>query len=506
MSRPAHDGDAPLVIVGNALAGLVCADERARRGRRTVLINPGGPWGGYFAGLQAGGRRWDLGTVLCEFTSFRTPATPPALASYEPARRNDIGRFTGIVRDYLSRQAPMRDIAPMQMWTGSRWLPDLLLGNGLDALPQLPCAAAARDELRQGLARRLASPWHARHKSQWPEQGPMCFDEVSAINHGRVLHGAVFAPFARQVMHRDAGHIAALFHRIPWLPMYWPETLLAALEGRPTGLPATVYSHAVGACLADLCAALFARLATSNVVRLIEARVHRLEPLGGERHAVTLEGGDRLFAARLAWALTPRQALVACGEPVAQAVDERLPLRLALLAVPRNASRRDFSVAHSLAADSGIYRVTQVDGCAGDETSAQVHLAVEAHPARFAAVHGEHADEPAVIAAVLRDLATMGLLADGTRAGFSKLLDLPAALPLPTPQAIGRHLEEQQRMSARLPAVHRLSASAGAFATSLSDQIVQGLQLAELDAVEGDTGDMSAADACRPRHGLPAWA
>jgi hypothetical protein len=198
--------DTPLALVGNSLAVQVAATERARRGLPTLVINPGGPWGGYFAGVKAGGTLWDAGMVAFEFTSFRTPGSPPAIASYDPMRRNDIGRFTHAVRSYVEEHLPTRAIRPLQMWLDDRLLPDLLLGNALEALSQLGCKQAVREELRSHLSTALASPWHAQRKDLWPHVDVPDYDTVSRINHGRVLHDAVIAPFARKVLGRDAGH------------------------------------------------------------------------------------------------------------------------------------------------------------------------------------------------------------------------------------------------------------------------------------------------------------
>ncbi|MEI7464487.1 MAG: hypothetical protein WCJ87_04005, partial [Burkholderiales bacterium] len=58
------------------------------------------------------GRRWDAGMVMYEFTSFRQPGTTPELASYDPLQRNDIGRFCGVVRDYVEGRQATRAVEP----------------------------------------------------------------------------------------------------------------------------------------------------------------------------------------------------------------------------------------------------------------------------------------------------------------------------------------------------------------------------------------------------------
>ncbi len=468
----------PLALVGNGLAVLVAATERARRGQPTLVLNPGGPWGGYFAGIEADGQRWDAGMVMYEFDSFRMPSVAPALASYAPLQRNDIGRFPAVVQAFVARHQDTRAIATPQMWADGRWLPDLLLANRLEALPRLRCATAVRAELGADLAQRVASPWHAQRKDRW-QPGPH-YDDASRLNHGAVLHAAVFAPFARQVLNRDASHLQGLYHRIPWLPLYWPETLHAALGGEALVLPATTFSHPVGASVADLCRALAEAMEASPRISLRHAAVQRIEQ-GPAGCTLTLADGASLQARRLAWAATPRQGLAACGLAPHPGTESRLPLLLALLRLPRAALKRDFSVLHLAAPDTGLYRINHVSANRGEADRDDVRLVLEAHSERFAVQHGAPADDAATLRALMHDLAVIGLVDEATAPHFAKLLRLPAALPLPTAEGLAAWHHEQACLRDALPGLELLGASAGPFATSLSDQIVQGLRLAEID-------------------------
>jgi hypothetical protein len=470
---------APLVLVGNALAVQVAALERAALGLPTRVVNPGGPWGGYFAGLNAGGRRWDAGMVMYEFTSFTAPAEAPPLAGYDPLRRNDIGRFCATVQSWVARHQATRTIAMPQMWTGDRVLPDLLLANGLEALAQLPCADAARAELRRTLAAAQASPWHASRKLDWAGQGGPVpdFDTASRLNHGQVLHDSVFAPFARQVLGRDAGHISADFHRIPWLPLYWPQTLLRWLDGTPQPLPPTEFSHPQGAAVADLCAGLAQKMAQTPGITLSTEKIVALERT---RHGfvLQLERSGRVVAARLGWAQTPRQGLAAAGDSAIAPAEQRLPLTLTLLRLPAATRRHGFSVLHSIDADTGFYRVTDASDCAGTTDAPQMDLVTEANTQVLAERLGPQADDAAVVGAMLDGLARAGLVAAGTEPVFAQVLRIPGALPLPTAETLARFVADRHQLLRRLPGVELIGASAGPFATSLSDQIVGGLQLA----------------------------
>jgi hypothetical protein len=468
----------PLALVGNSLAGLVAASERAQRGQPTVLINPGGPLGGYFAGVKVGGALWDAGMVVLEFTSFRTPANPPLLATYDPMARNDVGRFTHIVRSYIEKHLPTRSISPLQMWVDGQMMPDLLLGNALDALNQMRCKESMREELRRSLPSALESPWHASKKDMWPIRGVPDYELVSRINHGHTLHDAVMGPFARKVLGRDGGHLHALFHRIPWLPLYWPQTLIAALDGNSQILSDTIYSHPVGAPVALLCSRLASEIASHPLVTLINQRV-----LGVQRHddgfEIQLDAGAPVRAARLGWSQTTRQGLQACAIEAASAPETRLPLMLVFLRIPKADLRRDFSVIHAVSADTGVYRVNNSSGCAGSDSDATVQIVVEANSEVFSSLHGSTTDDESTTRSVMTDLHRLGIVEIDCVPTHCQVMRLPNALPLPTPEGLNAWGDERQLLLQALPGIDLLAGSAGPFTTSLSDQIVQGLKLAE---------------------------
>jgi hypothetical protein len=393
-------------------------------------------------------------------------------------RRNDIGRFTHAVRSYVEEHLPTRAIRPLQMWLDDRLLPDLLLGNALEALSQLGCKQGVREELRSHLSTALASPWHAQRKDLWPHVDVPDYDTVSRINHGNVLHDAVIAPFARKVLGRDAGHLHALFHRIPWLPLYWPQTLLAALDEVPTNLPTTIYSHPVGAPVAQLCAQLASKMATSSALTVRHERV-----IGVERSAqgfvLHLEQSGKLHAARLGWSPTPLQGLQACGIDPGTPPEPRLPLMLVFLRVARHALLREFSVLHAPSSETALYRVVNATDCAGLGDEETVEIVAEANLQVFTTHHGSAVDDPATTRAVIADLHRLGVVTEGYAPLFSHVMRLPSALPLPTPEGLRTWALERDLLLERLPGLEPLANSSGPFATSLSDQIVQGLQLAQ---------------------------
>jgi hypothetical protein len=378
-------------------------------------------------------------------------------------------------------------------------LPDMLLANGLAALPELSCAPAALAELRHHVEAARLSPWHASRKSAWLADGRRApgdsalldCDSVSRLNHGQVLHDAVFAPFAHQVLGRDASHLAALYHRIPWLPLYWPETLLSWLEGQPQSLPATVFSYPHHGSVADLCAQLALQMLESPSVTVHQDSVRTVDRRA-RGFVLRLERGGSIHTDRLGWGQTPCQGLLASGNAAVPPPEQRLPLLLAFMRLPRKALRHAFSVMHIADKASGAYRINNVSQCAGESDSDSVRLVMEANPVRFAARHGSLIDNTAIERAVMHDLAGLGLIQDDQEPEFIKLVQMAGALPLPTADGLAAQAEQRALLQARWPGVELFANSAGPFSTSLSDQIIQGLLLARVESSSLPSADLDA--------------
>lgn len=167
---PAQNTNIPLVLVGNSLSVLIAATVRAEKGLKTVIVNPGGHLGGYFAGIQALGRLQDAGMVLYELSSLRHDASVPPLESYNPMGRNDVGRFSEVVRRYVSSLHDIHTVPQPMMWADGKMLPDMILSNGISALPMLSNASTIRDELIR-ICRTITPEsrlWHPANKGAWP--------------------------------------------------------------------------------------------------------------------------------------------------------------------------------------------------------------------------------------------------------------------------------------------------------------------------------------------------
>ena len=119
------------------------------------------------------------------------------------------------------------------------------------------------------------------------------------------------------------------------------------------------------------------------------------------------------------------------------------------------------SVLHAVDDDTGIYRVTNSTACGTPTEDGCMQLVVEANPNRFMGHHGlSLLDENAVMHAMLKDLATMGIVAPGTRPEAFELKRFEGALTAAHP-GCGGDLPGSARPDGGRAARHRTDGGCG---------------------------------------------
>lgn len=63
--------------------------------------------------------------------------------------------------------------------------------------------------------------FHDKHN--W--QDAMSLEMVSLAQHGKEFHDTFIEPMCRKIAGRSSSEISAKYHRAVWLPLYWPQTL-----------------------------------------------------------------------------------------------------------------------------------------------------------------------------------------------------------------------------------------------------------------------------------------
>ena len=114
----------PCVIIGNALSAMVAATELAKIGHQVILVNGTNNWGGHFITLNFDGVTYDGGMVLHEFTSFSEQGKED-ISTYNPAIRNDTGRFCKTVANYVGRFQKTHEVSGIKTYIDGQYYDDI---------------------------------------------------------------------------------------------------------------------------------------------------------------------------------------------------------------------------------------------------------------------------------------------------------------------------------------------------------------------------------------------
>lgn len=465
---------ARVAIVGNGVAAMFSALSLGGSGTDVVLVSPSRRLGGHFAGLDLAGRTFDAGMVFLEFTSFN--ADPAAtIASYDPMRRNDVGRFMPLVERTLERFGEWRRVAPPIMRIDGRNLPDLLIANQLPSLHHL--AAPVREKMEEELqliCARGRGPLHPSRKTADPHYHQYDLRTVSLANHGATFHERFIGPFCRKVTGRPAESFSAPYHRMAWLPLFYPETLLAELRRQNPTLPETVFSMPTAGTMSALVREVEQEVRALSSIDVIEGKVTSLASRDGHG-PFTMGVGDGIVvhADRLVWTSDQDQLLRLCGQEAGPVLDRSsLVLASALVRADRVATQHS-----TLLVPEGEhlpFRVTN-QSCASGGDAAECRFSLE-----WNAFTPEGGVRPALSPEQVRDaLAELGLVEGDDGVTEVRVDVFKGALVLPTPGNRRVSAEKHRLLDELMPDVARIGSAAPFGATSFNDQVVQGLKVGE---------------------------
>ena len=465
----------PIVLVGNALSLMVAAIRLARDCAEIAIVNPTKNWGGHFSTFIANSVPFDPGMVLYEFTSFNSESREADPATYDPAIRNDAGRFCAKVQTFVEGYQRTHEIPTPKMYIDGCVLDDILIANSLLSLRELSFAEQCTQELRH-----LADPGalHASHKLGSVAFNEFDYESASLANHGETFHARLIEPFCRKLLNIPTRDMLALYHRVAWLPLFYPETLLSHFHGNPQALPPTAFSYPTGERIGDLATKLKTEIEGNARITIIQDSLASLSLAAQGRIALTLENGDVISSKKVAWANTLKELLCAIGLEQRAATYQKCSIALAFLRLPATMLRLDFSVLSVVDSRFAIYRITNQSRCTGQDAGT-VDIVVELNPDYAASLDMDHGTS-GIAPQIARELLELGIITGAGEIEWLAVKQMPNALMLPTRGNRTGFMSERAAVLEAVPGVSLLGPASGFFSSSCNDQIVQGLQFGML--------------------------
>ncbi|MFD0930417.1 FAD-binding protein [Methylophilus glucosoxydans] len=467
------------VIVGNALAGMVAALELARQGKKVTLVNPGGPLGGYFAGLEIDGVMFDAGLVKFELDGYLSQNS--TLASYNPKLRNDVGRFMNIVHAWALQYAPLHQFDMPKMWLQNKAYDDVVLSNSYHTFSQLPFAQQSIQELQQLPAAEI----HAREKSNGARYHTLDYLTASLANHGKAMHDHIIAPYLMKAQGVTADKMLARYHRVAWLPLFYPETLLASFQGKAVPLQPTVFHYPKQGAVGGICRQVKQQVLSHPNITYVQQAIQTVEKNDGGWRLQLGEGAvsGPIEGGHLVWTGAPAALLKALGKQPTMVQEIKSPIAVLFLRIKKADIRDVYTILHVLDMDKCAYRITNQTACA-DQQDEDMNIVVEFNQNYFKQLYGENDSDAFIVEKLLAELAAMNMIAADAQPLIAAIKRIPGGFLVPDQAARDAWEQDQQTVAALHPEIALLAMSSGFFATSLNDQVIQGLYYAEtrLDA------------------------
>lgn len=466
-----------MVVVGNNVAALIAALTLGEAGWQVTLLSPSPRLGGHFGGLSLGGEVFDAGMVFLEFTSFN--ADPKAdVGSYDPMRKNDVGRFFPLIERTLGRFGSFVPVTTPQMRVQGRTLPDLLVANRIDSLQELE--PATKESMRRELQDigTVRGPLHASQKLSDAGFGSHDLATVSLANHGRTFHELFVEPFCRKVTGRPSSSLVGLFHRLAWLPLFYPETLASVFGGHPQVLPPTTFTYPSNGAVVALVREIEAAVRALPNVAVVVGKVTTVDRRAGRAFTITCGSAAPLDVDRLVWAADPESLLGACGEPAAPPL-ERVSLTLASALAASDEVTAPCSTLFLPEGPHLPFRVTNQSFSSG-RPEPWSRLSCEWNGAVLTGPQTELAQQ------ATSALVELGVVQRRQSVREIRVDTFADAFVLPTPANLTQLAQRRSQLDLLLPDVPRLGPAAPFGAASLNDQIVQGLKVGrQLGSEEG---------------------
>lgn len=443
------------LLVGNNLAVLVAAVQLGGSGHDVVLLDDGKAAGGHFRGMRLGEHDFDLGMVLLE----KAPASSTSAPS--EVQRTDWARSASRVGDWIEGHVEVRRTpTPEVLLDGRRW-PDHLLANRLEVFAGQPAPPLLpRDD-----------PRHPAHKAASSAYDSLSYADAARLSHGEDLHERTIEPFLRK-LGVDGQDLLARHHRAAWVPLYWPETLAAACEGRSTGLEEYPFWATSRGFTGELVRALERRVEELPTVTVHSAPLEAVASAAGRLDVRTQDGRSWSGASAVVGLAPPRLHELLGTDAGAPAPAASVVLAFSL--VRAAAATRPVSCLSVVDEDVAAYRVTDQDALAGLDPEWH-RVVVEATPTALDRVAGGRPGEERLLA----ELRTLLGVEDTDDARLLRSVTARGAVALPTRQSVQAAAAGREALTALLPGSTLTGALLGFGMASMNEQILQGITIAE---------------------------
>lgn len=251
-----------LYFIGNNLATLIGAYEHAKKGNNVTIFTDTNILGGYFAGIELEGYRFDFGMFL--FEQFRE-------------NNNDSNRSTinswleyGLkISTWLNKEVSLKEAKTPETYIFGKKFPDYIMTNKLDVY--LSSKTKAPNNLD------MKDPYHAINKETGKLYDNISYYEAAKYNHGEELHLTYIEPFINKIIGYSSDNFLARYHRFSWAPLYYPNTLRDVIINKKITLKEYPFWTTKNGFIGDLVKNIKNKIEKMDNINIIKDKLNNIE-------------------------------------------------------------------------------------------------------------------------------------------------------------------------------------------------------------------------------------
>jgi hypothetical protein len=409
---------------------------------------------------------------LFEFTSFIPQDFN--IETYDSTVRYDFARFLSQIESYVRGNIECVEVKSVKVYLKKILADDIIMANSFDILKELPevDACKIRDELNLILNNKR-NEFHASKKHQNNELFMNAtLYEVSVANHGKTFHELFIEPLCNRIFNISSKEIPALFHRLAWLPLYYPETLLSALDGDGS-LDKTLFHYPKNGQFSAIVDELSKKLRDNENITILKEPI--IDIMYDNHFRINTKVGY-IDSRRLIWGNDLNSLVRSFGLDYEEVYFERASLTFAFCVVKTDNLLKNFSVLYNLDNSSVLYRITDQDNCAGG-TGLDTHRLVIEFNMHLLLQMGL-TDDVKVLRYINEFLVSNLFIRRELTSLEVCIKSVRNAVNLPTKLNAKKFADIRNVISEKLVGVELIGSASSFFSTSFNDQIVQGLTIA----------------------------
>ncbi len=459
------------IVFGNNTSAMISALELSKK-HSVALINPTPNWGAHFAGININGTSFDIGMNFFEFTTFHKPSHD--ILSYDPKARNDSARFFQMVENYISSKIEFVEVDKIEILSQGVFAGDIVMANQLDILNKLP--KETTEKIKQELEAILASNTKTLHASQKKINEDLflktSYWDVSVANHGKTFHDLFIEPFCKTIFNISSKDFPALFHRIIWTPLFYPETLLNAIKTNEQLAPTLFHYPVKGMFSTFLNEVLKEIKENKNIVVFSKAPKQIIK---SSENIFELAFEDETFSStKLIWCNDLQSLLKLFSAKTPEFTPEKASITLAFCSTESVNITRLFSCLY-VCNESPIYRITNQEYAAKDSTNPLTRLVLEFN---YDVLNAKGIDTNEKINSHINSfLIKNNIIKEAIPDVSISIKAIKNAVNLPTLNNFNNFENLFNLTQNLLPEVELLGPASGFVSTSFNDQVVQALKI-----------------------------